>query len=338
VELYRPHPNEDGIVPDSPTKHAQKFPKTYLVSPKTERPGYIEGKRSSRSDFRRMMAEEKLDQDLGAQISSQRTVKINQQRRWGQRWAPEDLPSNLLYGGQGKLESSIDDSSDEDSEEEDYHVYVNTQDTRRRRDAISPSQLLDYPMPPRAAPPKRDRRNAKILTRRENLTVAKQALHHSTKEKADMLQIFMRAIQTRRRLGRSFTPNELREILIKSFGENPTKVGISAKMYSDELADAYASRNTEDLAQTHSNEVDGLEITNPENISKLDQLHRQLYQNDCPKDLSETLSSQRPRVRRGGIIYDRDSLRDCLRDVLDEYLCENHFNGAPHGSSDLDQE
>jgi hypothetical protein len=247
------------------------------------------------------------------------------------------LPSIKLHG-QGKLESSIDESSDEDSEEEEHNVYVNTQDTRRRRDAISPSQLLDYPMPPRAAPPKRERRNAKVLTGLESLSIAKQASHHSSKEKADMLQIFMRATQMRRRLGRSFTRNDLKEILIKSFGENPTIAGISSKMYSDKLADAYASRNTEDLAQTHSNEVDGQEITNLENISNLDQLHRQLYQNECPNDPSDTLSSQRPRVRRGGIIYDRDSLRDCLRDVLDEYLCENHFNGATHGSSDLDQE
>lgn len=187
-------------------------------------------------------------------------------------------------------------------------------------------------MPPRAAPPKCHRRNAKVLTGLESLTIAKQASHHSSKEKADMLQIFMRATQTRRRLGRSFTPNDLREILIKSFGENPTIIGISDKMYSDKLAEAYASRNTEDLAQTHSNEVDGQEITNPENISNLDQLHRKLYQNDCPNDPSDTLSSQRPRARRGGIIYDRDSLRDYLRDVLDEYLYENHLNAAPHGS------
>jgi hypothetical protein len=81
IKLYRPHPNNDGIVPNSPTKDAQKITKTHLGSPKTERPGYTESKRSSRSDFRRMRVEEKLDLDLGAQISSQRTVKINQQRR-----------------------------------------------------------------------------------------------------------------------------------------------------------------------------------------------------------------------------------------------------------------
>jgi hypothetical protein len=39
MELYRPHPNEDGIVPNSPTKDAQKITKTHLGSPKTERPG-----------------------------------------------------------------------------------------------------------------------------------------------------------------------------------------------------------------------------------------------------------------------------------------------------------
>ena len=196
-------------------------------------------------------------------------------------------------------------------------------------------------MPPRAAPAPRLRRNAKTLTRQESLNISQKALHHSKKEKAEMLQIFMRATQTRRRLGRSFTPTDLREILRESFGENPMKpnqLGMSAKMDSEKLVDAYASRNTEDLAQTHSNELDGQEIINPENIPNLKQLHQQLYQNDSPNGPSKTSSSQRPRARRGGMIYDRDSLRDCLRDVLDEYLCDNGFGGAQHISSDLDQE